>query len=62
MAAKSKGGPGFYIFGAADAGWMGAVDGPFDTEKKAIAKAKHWVQPKYDEGQLEVEFSDEENV
>jgi len=62
MAAKSKGGPGFYIFGAEDAGWTGAIDGPFDTEEKAIAKAKHWVQPKYVDGQLEVRFSDGENV
>jgi hypothetical protein len=54
---------GFYIYGAEEAGWMGAIDGPFNTEELAIKKAMKWNAPRYDEGQLEIRYSETgENV
>jgi hypothetical protein len=49
---------GWYICGKGDAGWMGVIDGPFATEESAVAKAKKWKAPKWDDDQLEVLYSE----
>ena len=51
-------GPGWYIYGKGEAGWMGALDGPFLTNDLAIEKAKEWKMPSWEKDELEVEYSD----
>ena len=48
---------GWYIYGAGDAGWMGEIAGPFETEKIATEVAKEWKSPKYEDEELVVEYS-----